>query len=50
MARGIPRKQAEALLIEAFFDEALEQIPHEALRSALIDRASAWLHAREKKL
>jgi Fe-S cluster assembly protein SufD len=49
MARGIPRTQAEALLIEAFVDEALNQIGHDGLRTALIDRAAAWLHAREKK-
>jgi Fe-S cluster assembly protein SufD len=47
MARGIPRKQAEALLVQAFFGEALEQIGHDAVREALIARAACWLSARE---
>jgi Fe-S cluster assembly protein SufD len=48
MARGIPRKQAEALLVQSFFGEALEQVAHEGLREALIGRATAWLAARER--
>jgi hypothetical protein len=36
LARGIPRKQAEALLVQAFFGAALEQIPTEGVREALI--------------
>jgi Fe-S cluster assembly protein SufD len=48
LARGIPRKQAEALLIQAFFGEALEQIEHEGLRETLTARALAWLSAREQ--
>jgi Fe-S cluster assembly protein SufD len=48
MARGIPRKQAEALLVEAFFGEALLQIAHEGLRTALVDRAAHWLAERER--
>jgi Fe-S cluster assembly protein SufD len=47
MARGIPRKRAEALLIEAFFGEALGQVAHEGLRNVLLDRAVGWLRARE---
>ena len=47
MARGIPRAEAEALLIQSFFGEALEQVPHEGLRAVLIDHAAAWLTARE---
>jgi Fe-S cluster assembly protein SufD len=50
MARGISRKQAEALLIQSFFGEALEQIAHEGLRAAFVDRATAWLAVREKSL
>jgi Fe-S cluster assembly protein SufD len=46
LARGIPRKQAEALLVQAFFGAALEQIPNEGVREALIERAAAWLTAR----
>jgi Fe-S cluster assembly protein SufD len=48
MARGIPRKQAEALLIRSFFGEALEQIQHEGVREALVGRATSWLAARER--
>ena len=47
LARGIPRKQAEALLVQAFFGAALEQVKHENVREALIARAVAWLEARE---
>ena len=35
MARGIPKQQAEALLIQAFVGEAIETISHEGLRDAL---------------
>jgi Fe-S cluster assembly protein SufD len=48
MARGIPRRQAEALLVQSFFAQALEQISHEGIRTALIERGTAWLAAREK--
>jgi Fe-S cluster assembly protein SufD len=48
LARGIPRKQAEALLIQAFFGEALEQIEHEGLRHVFQARALAWLVEREQ--
>jgi Fe-S cluster assembly protein SufD len=48
MARGIPRRQAEALLVQSFFAQALEQISHEAIRTALIERGAAWLAARER--
>ena len=46
-ARGIPAKEAEALLIQAFVGEAVEGIEHAGLRDALIERAVAWLKARE---
>ena len=46
-ARGIPAKEAEALLIQAFVGEAVEGIEHAGLRDALIDRVVAWLKARE---
>jgi Fe-S cluster assembly protein SufD len=46
LARGIPRKEAEALLVQAFFGEALRQIANEGVREVLIDRASGWLAAR----
>jgi Fe-S cluster assembly protein SufD len=46
MARGIPEKQAEALLIQAFIGEAIEEIAHEGLREALMVAALRWLGAR----
>jgi Fe-S cluster assembly protein SufD len=47
LARGIPRRQAEALLIQAFYGEALEAIEREDLREALSGRAGVWLAERE---
>jgi Fe-S cluster assembly protein SufD len=46
-ARGIPAKEAEALLIQAFVGEAVEGIEHAGLRDALMDQVVAWLKARE---
>ncbi|MEA2905527.1 MAG: Fe-S cluster assembly protein SufD [Alphaproteobacteria bacterium] len=45
-ARGIPVKEAEALLIQAFIGEAVEGIEHAGLRDALMDEVVAWLMAR----
>jgi len=45
-ARGIPAKQAEALLIQAFVGEAVEGIEHAGLRDALMDQVVAWLRQR----
>jgi Fe-S cluster assembly protein SufD len=45
-ARGIPAKEAEALLIQAFVGEAIEGIEHAGLRDALMDQVVAWLGAR----
>jgi Fe-S cluster assembly protein SufD len=47
-ARGIPAKDAEALLIQAFIGEAVEGIEHAGLREALMENAAAWLEAREE--
>jgi Fe-S cluster assembly protein SufD len=46
-ARGIPSKDAEALLIQAFVGEAVEGIEHAGLRDALMDHVVAWLKARK---
>jgi Fe-S cluster assembly protein SufD len=46
-ARGIPAKEAEALLIQAFVGEAVEGIEHAGLRDALMDHVVAWLKARD---
>ena len=46
MARGIPEKQARALLVKGFVGEMLEALePHEALSAALEARIDAWLEA-----
>jgi Fe-S cluster assembly protein SufD len=46
-ARGIPEKEAETLLIQAFVGEAVDGIEHAGLRDALMDHVAAWLRARE---
>jgi Fe-S cluster assembly protein SufD len=45
-ARGIPQKEAEALLIQAFVGDAIEGIEHAGLREALMEAVVAWLAAR----
>src|SRR5262245_60500597 len=46
MARGIPEKEAEALLIQSFVGEAIETIAHEGVRADLMFAAIRWLGAR----
>jgi Fe-S cluster assembly protein SufD len=46
MARGIPEREAEALLIQSFVAEAIEVVGHEGARDALIEATRAWLAAR----
>jgi len=45
-ARGLPEKEAEALLIQAFVGEAMESIADENLRDVAIAAAERWLAAR----
>ena len=45
-ARGIPQKQAEALLIQSFVGEAIEGIEHAGLREVLMEAVAAHLLAR----
>ena len=45
-SRGIPAKEAEALLIRAFVGEALEGVAHEGVRDLLSERVATWLEAR----
>jgi len=45
-ARGLPEKEAEALLIQAFVGEAMEAIADETLRDVAITAARRWLEAR----
>jgi Fe-S cluster assembly protein SufD len=46
MARGIPEKDAEALLIQSFIGEAIDTIPHEGSRDALMAATLRWLGER----
>jgi len=45
-ARGLPEKQAQALLIQAFVGEAIEQIADDGLREYVIGIAERWLERR----
>ncbi|MEZ2143860.1 Fe-S cluster assembly protein SufD [Bradyrhizobium sp. DN5] len=45
-ARGLPEKQAQALLIQAFVGEAIEQIADDGLRDHVIGIAERWLERR----
>lgn len=45
-SRGIPEKEARALLIEAFVGEAMEKVEDETLRELLMQAARAWLNER----
>lgn len=45
-ARGLPEKDAEALLIQAFVGEAIEAIADDNLRALAIGAAERWLAAR----
>ena len=45
-SRGLPLKEAERLLIQAFVGEAVEFVEDEALREVLIARMVAWLEKR----
>ncbi len=46
MARGIPAKEAETLLIQAFIGEAIDGVEHVGLREALMDATANWLAGR----
>jgi len=46
MARGIPEKEAEALLIQSFVGEAIDTVPHEGVRDALAAATLRWLKGR----
>jgi len=45
-ARGLSEKEAQALLIQAFVGEAIEEIANDALRELAISAAQRWLAAR----
>jgi Fe-S cluster assembly protein SufD len=46
MSRGIPANEAEALLIQAFVDEAIGEIAHNGIREALMFASLKWLGSR----
>jgi len=46
MARGLPRPQAEALLLEAFVGDVIDGIEDEALREQTMECARDWLALR----
>jgi Fe-S cluster assembly protein SufD len=46
MARGLPRREAESLMVQAFLGEALESVEDEALRAPLVTVVEDWLRAR----
>ena len=47
LARGIPRRQAEAMLLEAFGADAIDRVDDADVAEALLERMRAWLAARE---
>jgi Fe-S cluster assembly protein SufD len=46
MSRGIPAKEAEALLVQAFIGEVVEEIAHDGIRDALMFAALKWMGVR----
>ena len=46
MARGLPKKVAESLLVQAFLGEALEFVENETVRESLVGTVESWLKAR----
>jgi Fe-S cluster assembly protein SufD len=49
MARGIPRAEAERLLIEAFLADAIDALGQEAIAAALKATVSDWLAGRDHR-
>ncbi|MBX9911106.1 MAG: Fe-S cluster assembly protein SufD [Beijerinckiaceae bacterium] len=47
MARGLPRPQAEALVLQAFAGEAVEFVQDESLRGMVMGRIESWLAKRD---
>jgi Fe-S cluster assembly protein SufD len=45
-ARGIPHKEAEALLIQAMIGDVIDMVEHAGLRDALMRITTAWLSTR----
>jgi Fe-S cluster assembly protein SufD len=47
MARGIPRKEAEAMLVEGFIREVLDAVENEDVRTELTAVTDEWLKVRD---
>ena len=45
-ARGLPKPEAEALMLQAFVGEAIETIEHEGIREVIEGVVETWLRAR----
>jgi Fe-S cluster assembly protein SufD len=45
-ARGVPRREAEALMVAAFVDEAVAEIADEGLADLIRGRVAAWMASR----
>jgi Fe-S cluster assembly protein SufD len=45
-ARGVPKAEAEAMLLEAFGAEAIERVADAEVAAALVERLQAWLKGR----
>ena len=50
MARGVPRAEAERLLIEAFLADPIDAMGDERLGAALKGTISAWLENRHRRV
>ena len=46
MARGLPKAEAEAMLLEAFVDEAADRVENEQIRAYLAGLIGQWLSSR----
>ncbi len=46
-SRGVPRAEAEAMLIAAFSDEAIGEIADDALADAMRDEVARWMASRD---
>jgi Fe-S cluster assembly protein SufD len=46
MARGLPKAEAENLMVQAFLGEAVEGVEHEGAKKALIGVVESWLKTR----
>lgn len=47
VSRGVPRKQAQDMLVLAFLAEAIEEIDNDALADDIRDRLAAWMARRQ---